>query len=83
MRCAVFGCDVNNKNKDNNDGVRFYCFPKDASLEKQWVHFCKRKDNINTKNARICALHFTSDDFLRNLQFEMSTYSNIHSIFFI
>lgn len=69
MRCAVFNCD--NNNKDNESSIRFYCFPKDKVLRKQWVHFCRRKDQFNVKTSRICCAHFAPDDIERNLQFEM------------
>ena len=46
MRCAVFGCNSTNK---TDKTLRFYHFPKDAKFLKQWVHFCRRKDNFNTK----------------------------------
>ncbi|XP_049311667.1 52 kDa repressor of the inhibitor of the protein kinase-like isoform X2 [Bactrocera dorsalis] len=70
MRCAVFGCN-NNNGKNCATKWRFFHFPKDKTVLKQWIHFCRRTDKINVKNACICEVHFASEAFERNLQFEM------------
>ncbi|XP_049314813.1 52 kDa repressor of the inhibitor of the protein kinase [Bactrocera dorsalis] len=70
MRCAVFGCN-NNNGKNVATKWRFFHFPKDKVVVKQWVHFCRRTDKINVKNACICEVHFAPEAFERNLQFEM------------
>ncbi|XP_067637812.1 THAP domain-containing protein 1-like [Eurosta solidaginis] len=68
MRCAVFGCNNNNRNENK---WRFFHFPKDAVVAKKWLHFCRRKDVVNLKTACICEFHFTPEDFERNIQYEM------------
>ncbi|XP_067629249.1 THAP domain-containing protein 1-like [Eurosta solidaginis] len=70
MRCAVFGCNNNNKNS-NKKKWRFFHFPKDAVVAKKWLNFCRRKDVVNLKSACICEIHFTHEDFERNIQYEM------------
>ena len=70
MRCAVFDCQNCNDKKRGNQ-IRFYCMPKNVELQKKWLHFCRRKDEINVNTARICSHHFTPDDIVRNLQKKM------------
>ena len=72
MRCSVYFCKSDNV---VDKGLRFYSFPKDATLCKQWVHFCKT--TVNPKFDRICHKHFTWKDLVRNLQFEMGTNNTI------
>lgn len=81
MRCAVFGCD-NNNSKNSATKWRFFHFPKDKTLLKKWVHFCRRTDEINIKNACICEVYFVPEDFERNLQFEMGNNSILIKIYF-
>ena len=71
MLCAVFGCNNCNRRKEDTVYIGFHIFPKCANLRKKWINFCRRKDNFNWKTARICSLHFSSDDFENNLQFQM------------
>lgn len=46
--CAVFGCDNHDRHRQE----------KGISFCKTWVNLCKRKDDFNVKNARICSIHF-------------------------
>ncbi|XP_049308871.1 uncharacterized protein LOC125777688 [Bactrocera dorsalis] len=70
MRCAVFGCN-NNNGKNSATKWRFFHFSKDKAAVKQWIHFCRRTDKVNVKNACACEVHFAPETFERNLQFEM------------
>lgn len=67
MLCAVLGCNNSYNYKGRNSKikqkVRFLGFPKDPKLRKQWVIFCGRMDNFITNSSRICAEHFTNDDY--------------------
>lgn len=65
MRCAVFGCDNSNQGKSKTN-ISMYHFPKNLKTQKKWLVLIGRKDKVNTKNARVCAAHFTSDDFQRD-----------------
>lgn len=64
MRCAIYGCSVNNKKKTYNGEISFHSFPKQQKMCKQWIFLCRRKDKINTKTARICCKHFEESDFV-------------------
>lgn len=71
MLCAVLGCNNSNYkgksgNRNNTKKIRFFAFPKDQQLCKQWVVFCGRTDNFNTNTSRICCEHFKNDDFKSN-----------------
>lgn len=43
-----------------------YHFPMNLKTQKKWLSLICRKDKVNTKNARVCAEHFTRDDFQRD-----------------
>lgn len=69
MRCAVVGCDSDNQSKRNPcKDVKFFSFPKDANLSKNWLHLTKREDKVNVKNAVICSKHFCESDYTVNLK---------------
>ena len=56
--CAAYGCN-NNKDKTKGSGIRYFGSPKDVL----WLNLCRRADNINVKNAVVCSVHFTKDDY--------------------
>ena len=66
--CAVFDC-FSMRSKENN--TRFFRFPQNEEEKKKWVYLCKRKDPINTKEARVCSLHFETSAFERMLKYEL------------
>ena len=66
--CAVFGCYSSYHKKEN---ITFHKFPKDEELKRQWIQLCKRADQINVKNARVCSLHFEPAAYKRNLMYEL------------
>ncbi|KAK9738047.1 THAP domain [Popillia japonica] len=50
LGCAVNACgNYNRATKGSN--IRYYRFPKDKALAKQWIAACKRYDVINIKNG--------------------------------
>ena len=55
----------------------FHSFPGNIKLMKKWVLFCKRKDKINPKTAKICSKHFLDEDFVNDLQFKMGNHNGI------
>lgn len=67
-RCAVATCNNNWHTRvvpDSDRVIYFHRFPQNEEFRKIWVNRCKRADtNLNTKNARICSIHFTPDDYL-------------------
>ena len=44
-------------------GVKYFRFPKDEVLIRQWKNACRRADTINHKHAVICSDHFAADDY--------------------
>lgn len=54
--CAVFGCKNNNRSTKGKE-VRYFQFPKQDDLAKQWIELCGRKDKINLKNGNISILY--------------------------
>ena len=69
--CAIFGCS---NHPGHGKGISFYRFPKDPDMSKRWVTICRRKDTFNVKNARICSIHFLTNDYERNLKHELLDY---------
>ena len=65
--CAVFGCNNNRNTKqdlNSKNRLRFFRFPtKNASICKQWVWACKRKDPFSLKHAVICSAHFEKSKY--------------------
>ena len=63
--CAVVDCHNNSFTKGRKE-VRFFGFPKDTALRKQWIHKIKR-ENL-PKNPTVCEEHFEKSCFKRDLQ---------------
>ncbi|XP_043223190.1 uncharacterized protein LOC122382211 [Amphibalanus amphitrite] len=67
--CAVAGCRAyyNSNSKtlktDKANSLSFFHLPHDPELRAEWMARCQIEDGYNVKNARICSLHFTKDDF--------------------
>ena len=67
VSCSVATCR-NSQCNTKGKHVIFHRFPqKNEGLSKEWIWQCKRKDNLNPKNARICSYHFVLSDYLENL----------------
>ncbi|XP_035224462.1 uncharacterized protein LOC118197092 [Stegodyphus dumicola] len=52
-----------------SQGITDHRFPSDPELRKLWIVRCKKADNFNIENSRICALYFTPD--VRDLKAEL------------
>ena len=74
MRCTVYGCGVDNQAKYFSPDIKFFSFPKDKKMLDIWKNLCKRDDDFNVKNARICSKHFSDSDYESNLQHELLGY---------
>ncbi|CAH1406768.1 unnamed protein product [Nezara viridula] len=62
--CSVAMCKSNAIiSKKLGDNVRFFTFPKDVKLRREWVKRCSRSEKFNPINKRICSKHFKPDDF--------------------
>jgi hypothetical protein len=62
--CAVAVCP-------SPQGVSYHRIPKDPKLRKIWLLACKRKDDFNHDEARVCENHFLPTDFKRDLMNEL------------
>ena len=60
--CAALNCLNYSKSK-----VSTFKFPANSKLRKQWLLKMKRKEFQPEKYSRICAVHFTENDFRENL----------------
>lgn len=53
--CSVAICKNSfYKQKEGEEKLMFFSFPKDDSLRKEWIRRCFRKDSVNPKTGRIC-----------------------------
>jgi len=61
--CCVVGCQTGYKS--NDEKVSIFPFPKNEEMQKKWIKAIPiRKDFIVSKNAAICAKHFTADQII-------------------
>ncbi|XP_068211279.1 nucleolar and coiled-body phosphoprotein 1-like isoform X2 [Palaemon carinicauda] len=65
--CAIHGCN-NRYEICIGTGIRFFRFPRDEAVRRDWVSKCKRSEEINTKYAAVCSEHFTEKDFVDDLK---------------
>ncbi|KAL1493952.1 hypothetical protein ABEB36_009631 [Hypothenemus hampei] len=72
--CAVANCKNFNRKTKGTD-IRYFRFPKNEDLAKQWVSACGRKDEINLKNACVCSLHFDDKSVDIPLKHKLLKYS--------
>ncbi|KAL4107529.1 hypothetical protein QTP88_017865 [Uroleucon formosanum] len=60
--CYVVGCQTGYKS--NDEKVSTFSFPKNEEMQNKWIKAIPRKDFIVSKNAAICAKHFTPDQII-------------------
>ncbi|XP_049809363.1 uncharacterized protein LOC126252510 [Schistocerca nitens] len=68
--CAVTGC-LSYSRKTKGTDIIYHSFPKDVKVQKAWIMKCHRKDRFSVATSTVCSLHFTSDDYLRDLRAEL------------
>ena len=62
--CAVATChNYSRKTRKLGLNIVYHVFPKGADQRKLWLVKCKREDNVNCDQARICIDHFVSSDY--------------------
>lgn len=70
MQCYVVDCP--NRFKDTRvSDASYFSFPSDKNRSKIWIQFCKRDENFDPGNKRICSNHFDVNDFERDLMSEL------------
>ena len=57
--CVAFNCKTG-----SGLGVGLFEFPKDEKRRKVWISRIKRKKFRPSKTSRLCAKHFTNDQFV-------------------
>ncbi|KAL0272170.1 UNVERIFIED_CONTAM: hypothetical protein PYX00_005250 [Menopon gallinae] len=68
-QCAVITCG-NNYRKASN--VRYHRFPSENYIREHWKKICGRKDPAyNCQSARVCSLHFSRDNYEKDLEHEL------------
>ncbi|XP_045106097.1 uncharacterized protein LOC123501361 [Portunus trituberculatus] len=67
--CSVLWC-YSDKGKTAGTGIRYFRFPKNDEIRKQWVRACDKVDDFNFKNAVVCSRHFMPSDYARDLKNE-------------
>lgn len=74
-RCMVSRCD--NHRKKREQGVSYHRLPTDADRCRAWLRainnpkYDERAPASVLGNLRVCSLHFTADDYDRDMQREM------------
>ena len=59
--CVAFGC---NSRQTKGCGISFFRFPKDKTVCRQWVHYCRRADfKEPTLSSRLCSKHFSEEQY--------------------
>ncbi|KAJ8910908.1 hypothetical protein NQ315_003962 [Exocentrus adspersus] len=75
--CAVAVCKNNQLElKKRGLSIVFHSFPKgkdlvSSTIQKEWVHRCRRNDKFNINTSRVCSEHFTVNDYERDLEHEL------------
>lgn len=78
--CAVALCKSTTHNRitlKNDDAyLIFHSFPKahdlvSSTMRREWINRCKRRNKLNPTTSAICSLHFTQNDYERDLQNEL------------
>ncbi|KAB0805345.1 hypothetical protein PPYR_02315 [Photinus pyralis] len=62
MMCSVATCK-SNRRKVTGESLKFFSFPKNLVVQKQWVQKCYQRDKFDTKKEKICSKHFQPSDY--------------------
>lgn len=49
--CAAATCKNTNRTTKGTD-IKYFRFPKNEDMSKQWIVACRREDKINLKNGK-------------------------------
>ncbi|KAJ8891358.1 hypothetical protein PR048_010874 [Dryococelus australis] len=50
----------------------YHRFPNDLVTPKNWIFACKRKNVFKADTSRVCSIHFSENDYERDLQSELT-----------
>ena len=62
--CCITECKTSYKSNEKSEPIALLRFLQNDMLQQMWVKAIPRKNWIVTKNHKVCALHFTEDDFI-------------------
>lgn len=65
--CAVSGCLSYNRKTKGTD-VKYYRFPKNEDLARQWLHACRREDEVNLQHDEFSRMLLNFICFATHLQ---------------
>ncbi|XP_049948193.1 uncharacterized protein LOC126456485 [Schistocerca serialis cubense] len=68
--CSVTEC-LSYSRKTKGTDIIYHSFPKVVKVQKAWIMKCHRKDRFIVATSTVRLLHFTSDDYLRDLRAEL------------
>lgn len=74
MRCTVAVCNnswAKTKKDNSRSHIKYFTFPKNEELRKQWIQRCRRDGKWNPDSCRVCSEHFHASDFDRDLKSEL------------
>lgn len=72
IRCAIFGCKNSRcATKEKSPEITYHTFPKNDTIRNEWIDCCGRVGTWNPKNCKVCSIHFTEDDYERDLRNEL------------
>lgn len=66
-KCSAFGCRNGYKNHSTDSTISFHSFPlRNPELLAKWVKVNPRKGFTPTKHSKMCSIHFTEDNFIKD-----------------
>ena len=63
--CCVPECKSGYKSVKKSEKISLFRFPKNEILRQKWIKAIPRKNWTLTENHRVCAYHFSEDDFIK------------------
>lgn len=62
--CSVSNCKSNEKkSKEAGENLRFFRFPRDIDIQREWIRKCQQENEWSCVNKRVCSKHFQPDDY--------------------
>ncbi|KAL3275702.1 hypothetical protein HHI36_020452 [Cryptolaemus montrouzieri] len=76
IRCVVRGCENTYAVKRSGMDITFHSFPKSKDkvsemVRNEWINRCNKNTVFNPDKSRICSMHFTKEDYERDLKNEL------------
>uniref|UniRef100_A0A0A9XHZ6 THAP domain-containing protein 10 n=1 Tax=Lygus hesperus TaxID=30085 RepID=A0A0A9XHZ6_LYGHE len=65
-RCSVMNCDNTSRKRDELGlDISFHRFPRDLTLQKEWIRRCRPLNYVNILNRQVCSIHFEPQYFCK------------------